>query len=66
MVRKDAAHQLCKDAIEKYLGKDAEMRFREVRKNCDVAFTNAREQMAVNGVSLDTLIRDILKGSVQE
>ena len=61
MVRKDAAHQLCKDAIEKYLGKDAEMRFSEVRKERDATFTTARQQMAVNGVSLDTLIRDILK-----
>jgi hypothetical protein len=55
------ARLLCRNAIEKYLGKDAEMRFSEVRKERDATFTTARQQMAVNGVSLDTLIRDILK-----
>jgi len=61
VVRPQQASALCRNAIEKYLGPDAKMRFRQCRQKTNEKFVDARKGMSVNGVSLHDIITGILE-----
>jgi hypothetical protein len=62
VIRPEQAHELCRTAIEKYLGNDARERFRNKRKEKDGWFDEIRETITVGELSMGEAIEKILFG----